>query len=192
MKWGMAQILILLSLITIAVSLFNWLDTTSVSGSEDTSPNMADLEADYFLEQFNTVRYDLSGNPEYILTGDSLLHYPSRNASELIAPTLLLQRSKQPSWTLESNTGWFEEDDESLQLQGDVFIVRGQFEDQPPLSITASQVTVRTRDRTVESKTDVEIHSRDWVLRSRGFKSDLNNGKLSLLSNVRARYENTQ
>ncbi len=191
MKWGLSQILFLIALLVIAITSFIWLDQPDSQPAED-SLNMSDLKADYYLEEFETVRYDSQGNPEYQLNGDTLLHYPAHKASEIIDPVLVLNRPQQPSWTLHSNSGWLEEADETIRLNGEVSVLRGPFNDQPQITIKTSQITVQTRQQSLETDEEIEIQSRDWILRSTGLRSNLSDGKLSLLSNVRARYENSQ
>ncbi len=188
MKWGLVQIASLTVLLVIAITSFIWLDQPD-STSDPDELKMAELKADYYLEEFETIRYDKQGNPEYRLLGETLLHYPAHQASEIINPKLSLNRPNQPSWSMTSKSGWLEEATESFRLNGDVAILRGPHHDQPEMIINTSEVLVRTKQQTIETESEIEIHSPDWILRSTGLKSDLTNGKLSLLSNVRARYE---
>ena len=188
MKWGLGQILTLAILLVLAITSFIWLDQPDTVSGED-ELNMAELKADYYLEEFETIRYDRFGNPEYRLLGDTLLHYPAHKASEIISPRLTMTRPNQPGWSMTSKSGWLEEETESFRLHGEVAIQRGPHNDQPEMVINASEVLVKTKQRTIETDSDVEIHSTDWILRSTGLKSDLEKGTLSLKSNVRAHYE---
>ncbi len=190
MRWGLIRTLAILALIVFAIASIEWVDPPSKNDDRATT-NMAALKADYFLEEFKTIRYNISGNPEYVLTGDSLLHYPTTNASELTAPKIELNRRKQATWLLESATGWFYEAEESVQLEGDVSILREAFAGKPEIIITTSEVTVQTKNRTIKSDKKVVVQSEDWTLHSDGFNSNIDTGKLSLLSNVRAHYETT-
>ncbi|MCB1757634.1 MAG: LPS export ABC transporter periplasmic protein LptC [Gammaproteobacteria bacterium] len=191
MKWGLTQTLLLTALLMAAITSLIWLDRPDIL-QDDESPKMSELQADYYLEGFETIRYSIDGSPEYRLEGDTLLHYPTHQASEIIAPQLVLNRPLQPSWTMASHSGWLEESDESIRLNGDVTILRGPVDDQPEITIKTSEITVMTREKSLATDADIEIQSRDWVLRSTGLKSNLTDGRLSLLSNVRARYESIQ
>ena len=188
MKWGLSQILILAVLLIAAITSFIWLDQPDTVSGED-ELNMAELKADYYLEEFETIRYNLQGRAEYRLFGDTLLHYPAHQASEIIGPKLTLHRPDQPSWSVTSKSGWLEESTESFRLHGDVAILRGPHGDQPEMLISTDEVQVDTRRRTLETASEVEIQSADWILTSTGLKSDMDKGTLSLLSNVRAHYE---
>ncbi|HBR95961.1 MAG TPA: LPS export ABC transporter periplasmic protein LptC [Gammaproteobacteria bacterium] len=188
MKWGWTQSLLFAILLVVAITSFIWLDQPD-SVSLGNAVNMADLKADYYLEGFETVRYGADGTPEYHLTGDTLLHYPANQTSEIIRPRLSLQRPLEPAWTVASASGWLQEQSESFRLEGDVEITRSPFEDQPEIQILTSEVLVHPAQRRLETDSAIEIRSRDWHVSSTGLKSNLADGKLSLLSNVRARYE---
>ncbi len=191
MRWRLIQKLILPVLLVVIVTSIDWVETP-LRTWDRASTDMAELKADYFLEKFKTISYDANGDPEYVLTGNTLLHYPSRNASELTAPVVILNRQKQPAWTLKSTRGWFDEISEAIRLEGEVFIYRKAFADNPEVVITTSEVTVQTQSRIIKSANKVKVQSQDWTLHSDGFKSNIVDGKLSLLSNVRAHYETKQ
>ena len=123
------------------------------------------------------------------LEGETLLHYPANAASELISPVLTMNRPERPSWTLKARAGWLTESDRSVRLNGEVFITRSSLEDQPAVEISTSEVLVLTNERQLQTDAEIEIRSEGWVLRSTGLRSDMIDGRLSLLSNVRATYD---
>ena len=189
MKWSLSGTLLLAILLIAAISSFLWLDQPETIGVEAEQVDMAGLKADYYLENFETLAYDESGNVQYRLEGETLLHYPANAASELISPVLTMNRPERPSWTLKARAGWLTESDRSVRLNGEVFITRSSLEDQPAVEISTSEVLVLTNERQLQTDAEIEIRSEGWVLRSTGLRSDMTDGRLSLLSNVRATYD---
>lgn len=189
MKWSLSGTLLLAVLLIAAISSFLWLDQPETIGVEAEQVDMAGLKADYYLENFETLAYDESGNVQYRLEGETLLHYPANAASELISPVLTMNRPERPSWTLKARAGWLTESDRSVRLNGEVFITRSSLEDQPAVEISTSEVLVLTNERQLQTDAEIEIRSEGWVLRSTGLRSDMIDGRLSLLSNVRATYD---
>ncbi|MDO6460288.1 LPS export ABC transporter periplasmic protein LptC [Granulosicoccaceae sp. 1_MG-2023] len=189
MKWNISGTLLLIILLVLAISSFLWLDQPETIGVQTDEVDMASLKADYYLENFETLAYDESGRVQYRLKGDTLLHYPANAASEIIAPVLTIHQPQRPSWTLQARAGWLAENDRSVRLNGEVQISRSALQDQPAVEITTSEVLVRTEERQLETDAETEIRSDGWVLRSTGLRSDMTDGTLSLLSNVRATYD---
>ena len=189
MKWSLSGTLLLAILLIAAISSFLWLDQPETIGVEAEQVDMAGLKADYYLENFETLAYDESGNVQYRLEGETLLHYPANAASELISPVLTMNRPERPSWTLKARAGWLTESDRSVRLNGEVFITRSSLEGQPAVEISTSEVLVLTNERQLQTDAEIEIRSEGWVLRSTGLRSDMIDGRLSLLSNVRATYD---
>ena len=189
MKWSLSGTLLLALLLIAAISSFLWLDQPETIGVEAEQVDMAGLKADYYLENFETLAYDESGNVQYRLEGETLLHYPANAASELISPVLTMSRPERPSWTLKARAGWLTESDRSVRLNGEVFITRSSLEGQPAVEISTSEVLVLTNERQLQTDAEIEIRSEGWVLRSTGLRSDMTDGRLSLLSNVRATYD---
>ncbi len=189
MRWGITRTLIFAGLLVLAISSFNWLDQPDSTRTEE-ELKMANLKADYFLESFETIRYDQNGKPEYRLSGNTLTHYPARKASEILEPIVVLNRPEQPTWTMHSDIGWLEESSETVELSGKVEVHRDPYEGQSGIVITTSKIKVQPKTHVLETEAEIEIRSDAWVLRSRGLTSDLTNGRLKLLSNVQAHYEN--
>lgn len=189
MRWGITRTLIFAGLLVLAISSFNWLDQPDNAKTAE-ELKMANLKADYFLESFETIRYDQQGKPEYRLSGKTLTHYPARKASEILAPVVVLNRPQQPTWTMRSDVGLLQESDETVELSGDVAVLRDPFDGQSGIVIKTSKIKVQPKTHALETEADIEIKSEAWVLRSTGLKSDLRNGRIILLSNVQAHYEN--
>lgn len=189
MRWGITRTAIFAGLLILAISSFNWLDQPDSTKTAE-ELKMANLKADYFLESFETIRYDQRGKPEYRLSGKTLTHYPARKASEILEPVVVLNRPEQPTWTIRSNTGWLEETDETVELLGEVALLRDAYDGQSGIVITTSRVKVQPKTHVLETDAEIEIKSDAWVLKSTGLKSDLRNGRITLLSNVQAHYEN--
>jgi lipopolysaccharide export system protein LptC len=189
MKIKIGQYVLFFALLIVAVTSVFFLEHPE-SNIDSDEVKMADLKADYFLDDFKTVQYDNNGRVEYELKGHRLLHYPIQKASQISQPTMRVTRPSQATWELHSQTGRLEEDSQSLVLQGAVSIVREALGELSPLTINTEEMTIQTKQRTLNTDADVEIKSQSWTLRSTGLKTDLNNGKLLLLSNVRAHYEN--
>lgn len=149
--------------------------------------NMRETRSDYYMAEFRSRKYDSNGQIEYTVEGETLAHYPQSDRSEITAPRVELHR-EGAQWQIESNSGQFDTNPDLFTLQGNV-IVKRQAASSDPLTIRTSSLTVATESNEVSTEARIEISAPTWQLQATGLKSAIDQGKLTLLSDVIGRYE---
>jgi len=147
----------------------------------------AATQSDYYLEQFNTRKFDKSGNIEYEVTGNTLAHYPIDDRSEITEPSVVMHRD-QIQWKIDSKLGELKKNPSIFTLHGNV-VVKRESNEGPPVTMRTEEISILTDDNEVRTDKPVEIVAQTWQLRSIGLQSSLNEGKLNLLSAVTGRFE---
>lgn len=160
-----------------------------VDGTEDTTFDMRTTQSDYYLEAFTTRKFDATGTLEYVVSGDTLAHYPHDLRSEIVAPHVTLHRPAA-RWQVSANRGVLKEDAEVFTFADDVVIVR-ESDDAERMIITTSELDVLPRDNIIRTAKPIEIRTPHWQLQSVGLSSAIDQRTLTLLSDVRARFDVT-
>jgi lipopolysaccharide export system protein LptC len=110
-------VLILLLLAGISV----WL-VVEISRVDNQKTSTSKLGRDYFMDNIISVIMDKSGTPKYRLTAEKLAHYPGDQHVELTSPYITLYRSSGKVWTISASQGKLLNDNNEVQLTGDVIL----------------------------------------------------------------------
>ncbi len=113
---------ILVPLLLLAIISRDWVEEPVQKETEATI-DMTQSEADYYLEKFETRKLDQQGKPEYIVSGDTLSHYPEDDSSIIKDPRLVLYREGLV-WTMESAQGKLTKNPEIFHFAGKVSMLR--------------------------------------------------------------------
>jgi len=179
---------LLVPLLLLAVVIRDWVEKAPEEVIEiEETIDMRATQSDYYLEQFNTRKFDSQGNIEYQVTGQSLAHYPIDDRSEINKPSVVLHR-ESVQWKIDSALGELQKDPAIFTLHGDV-VVKRESDNGDPVTMRTDQISILTDDNEVRTDKPIEIVAKTWQLRSIGLQSSLNEGKLNLLSGVTGRYE---
>lgn len=177
---------LLLPLLIIVVVVLDRVEEPKAFELEETI-NMRETRSDYYLSEFRSRKYDANGQIEYTIVGDTLAHYPNNDRSEITAPRVELNR-EGARWRIESNSGLFDTNPDLFTLHGNVVVTR-QSGAADPVTIRTNTLTVATESNEVSTDASIEISAQTWRLQAKGLKSAIDQGKLTLLSDVIGRYE---
>lgn len=177
---------LLLPLLILVVIALDRIETPPVIETEETI-DMRETQSDYYMAEFKTRKFRSDGSIEYTIQGETLAHYPDNDRSEIIAPKIELNRPGA-TWDISSIKGRFDTNPDLFTMQGDVIMHRRR-SDIDPITITTHQLTVATESNLVSTDADIEIVSAHWALKATGMTSAIDDGTLTLLSSVSARYE---
>ena len=177
---------LLIPLMIIMVVVVDRIEAPEVIDVEETI-DMRETRTDYYMADFSSRKYDDQGHLEYTVQGETLAHYPHNDRSEITEPRVELHRDGV-QWQIESNNGIFDTNPDLFTLQGDVIVQRSTAESDP-VTIRTSTLTVATESNEVSTDAMIEISAQAWRLQATGLKSVIDQGKLTLLSEVTGRYE---
>ncbi len=169
----------------IAILSLDWAEDPPLAPDEDTI-DMTQSQTDYYLESFETRKFDVAGQQTYRFSGDTLSHFPEDDRSVIEAPELIVYR-ENIVWHMQSPRGVFTPEPDKFLLEGNVSMRR--VSNRQLIRLETSDVTVLTDDNQVSTGQPITVSGENWQLRSIGLESDISDGTLKLLSNVTARYE---
>lgn len=187
---------LLVPIIVVVLVARDWAERPETFDTEETV-DMQALEADYYLEDFTTRRYDENGNLEFIVSGATLSHFPIDDRSEIEAPRLELRRD-DAVWKIRGASGLFVNDPDVFTMLGNVEMVRTRaaVEGETDLTGNGVRLTIDTADLELEldknalsTEQPFEIRSDAWQLSGVGLRSMIDEGKLVMLSNVNGTYD---
>lgn len=174
-------------LLILALAVRDWAEDPTEEELEATI-DMSATRADYYLEKFQTRKMDRLGKPAYELTGETLTHYPADDSSEIMQPYLTLHHDNGV-WLLDSKQGRLTTNPDIFTLIGTVTMKREATAEQDAISIETSDLRIHTENNYVETDQPIEVVATNWTLRSTGLKSNIDEGVLTLVSNVEGHYE---
>ena len=177
---------LLLPLLILVVIAVDRIETPPAIETEQTI-DMRQTRSDYYMAGFKTRKFRPDGSVEYTVQGDTLAHYPDNDRSEIIAPRIKLNRPGA-TWNISSSKGRFDTNPDLFTLEGDVVMQR-QRSNSEPITITTNQLTIATESNQVSTDAAIEIVSAHWALTAKGMTSAIDDGTLTLLSSVSARYD---
>lgn len=177
---------LLLPLLILVVIAVDRIEAPPVIETEETI-DMRQTQSDYYMAEFKTRKFRIDGSIEYTVQGETLAHYPDNDRSEIIAPRIELNRPGA-TWDISSLKGRFDTNPDLFTLQGEVVMHRRRSKNDP-ITITTDQLTVATESNQVSTDADIKIESAHWALKATGMTSAIDDGTLTLLSSVSARYE---
>lgn len=178
---------LLVPLLLLAIVVRDWVETTPELVEIEDTIDMSATQSDYYLEQFNTRKFDELGNIQYEVTGHTLAHYPIDDRSEITNPSVVMHRDAI-QWKIDSSLGELYRNPAVFTLQGGV-VVKRETDDSEPVVMRTEEISILTDDNEVRTDKPIEIVAQTWRLRSIGLQSSLNEGKLNLLSEVTGRFE---
>lgn len=178
---------LIVPLLLLAIVVRDWVESDNDTVEIEDTIDMSATKSDYYLEQFKSRKYDANGKLEYIVTGNTLAHYPTDDRSEITAPSLVMH-GDTIEWNIDSKTGELKKNPSVFTLYGDV-VVKRTSDGSTPVTMRTEEISIHTDSNEVVTDKAVEILSETWQLRSVGLQSSLDEGKLNLLSSVKGHYE---
>lgn len=112
-------------------------------------------DPDYIIDNFSFVRMSETGQPRYVISGERLTHRPSDNTSVIDKPVVQNMSTDHPNMTMTANTAVVNQDQNQIDLTGNVDISRPGGKTSQPLRIRTEALTVLPDEEI--SKTDKPI-----------------------------------
>lgn len=165
----------------------NWVEDEPAPVLVEETIDMQQTQSDYYLEDFTTRKFDMSGKLQYRVSGKSLLHFPDDDRSEINAPTVILLR-EGIRWDIRSQRGEMRRSPDTFTLNGEVLLERA-IEGEKVLSISTDRLSVRTDTNQVRTDSPIEVVGDGWRMESVGLESSIDEGKLIFLSKVKGHYD---
>jgi lipopolysaccharide export system protein LptC len=127
-----------------------------VMRGDERGPNVnVGNDPDYIIDNFSFVRMSETGQPRYVISGERLTHRPADNTSVIDKPVVQSMSTDHPHMTMTANTAHVNQDQNQIDLAGNVDISRPGSKTSQPLRIRTEALTVLPDEEI--SKTDKPI-----------------------------------
>jgi len=118
-----------------------WLVQVMRGGDDVHNVNVGN-DPDYIIDNFSFVRMSETGQPRYVISGERLTHRPANNTSVIDKPVVQSLSVDHPHMTMTADTAHVNQDQNQIDLVGNVDITR-------PGSATTQPMRIRTEALTV-------------------------------------------
>ena len=161
--WGSA--LFPLSLLLVLTLLTFWLRYDTELG-EPNRDGKNRHDPDYILSDIVLRKLDENGQLKYTLRAVDVRHYPDDDTTDLVSPNLVHQNRKdgKPPVTISADHGRLSNDNDRVDLAGNVRIYRPPSGKDEELTATMNELTAFPDDETAFTKSPVLItQGKSWV-----------------------------
>jgi lipopolysaccharide export system protein LptC len=143
----------------------------------------------YTLDGFTLNALDESGKLTFTVSGPRLVRRGEDGSIFLSDPDYVMVDSEGHPWTGTSDSAWVNKDGSLMKLEGRVDMQRTPSASVSPARITTSELTIRPKERTLETAAAAQITQPGSILRGTGLRGDLNSKVLELLADVHNTFE---
>ncbi len=143
-------------------------------------------DPDAFVEDVDLSTLNATGQLQHRLWAQRMEHFPDDDSSALTAPYLELYRPGEPPWRIRARSGWVSAGGAEVRLRGDVEILRAAAPGVRPAELHTERLTVFPDRDYAETDAAATYRSTGLEVRSVGMRAHLDQGRVELLSRVRA------
>lgn len=182
MSWrGVLALVLLLAAIFSGWSLWKQRQNGKPSAARSDRP-------DYVLKDFEVVALDKQGKEAFTLRAPHLKRRPDDKTMTLTTPLFFFPDKDGAYWQARSRSAWVSAKADQIRLQKDVNI------DSPtgaerPVRMTTAQLNVFPDQSVASTPELVTVTQPGFILRGRGFETNLKSKQYQFTSQVRSSYE---
>jgi len=114
-------------------------------------------DPDYIIDNFSFVRMSETGQPRYVISGERLTHRPADNTSVIEKPVVQNMSTEHPNMTMTANTAHVNQDQNQIDLAGNVDISRPGSKTTQPLRIRTEALTVLPDEEIARTDKPIEM-----------------------------------
>ena len=145
-------------------------------------------DPDYFFKNFTATTIDNNGKPAYKVKAQYLEHYPDDDSTKLQHPLFSFYENNIKTWTAQANEALIIQNNETIYLTGQVTLNQISLDNNPPMILTAEQLTIELEKNLAHTKTKINFQQGENVIFAVGMNADLHNNKVEFLSKTRSHY----
>ena len=143
-------------LATLALGSFWLLEVLRKSG-DDTVPNTARSEPDYYVENFSYIRMAKSGQARYNISGQKLTHLPKNDTYEIQLPIVNTLDSSQAPMSMRAQRALVEHESNKVHMYDQVHVDRPATAKAEHLQIRSEYLLILPDDEVMQSDKRVDI-----------------------------------
>lgn len=143
---------------------------------------------DYVLKEFELVALDKQGKEAFTLRAPHLKRRPDDKTMTLDTPLFFFPDKQGAYWQARSNSAWVNAKADEVRLSGDVNIDSPAGEPRP-VKLATTQLNVFPDENRASTPELVTVTQPGFILRGRGFETNLKTKQYQFKSQVRSSYE---
>jgi lipopolysaccharide export system protein LptC len=128
-----------------------------MQGEDNTPGGSAGNEPDYIIDNFSWVRMSETGKPRYVISGERLTHRPADNTALVDKPVVQSITVEHPPMTMTSDHALVSQNQNQIDLTGNVDIQRPAGTKSEPLRIRTEALTVLPDEDIVKTDKAIEM-----------------------------------
>ena len=141
---------------------------------------------DYVLHDFEVITLRKDGSEGFTLQAPRLARHPGNREMDIEQPVFLFPDEEGGRWRSRSRTGWVNADGSEVRLRGDVRL--DNTAGKRRMRLEAASLDVFPDAQRATSPGEVTITQPGSIIRGRGLEALLDQNRVILTSEVRARY----
>lgn len=179
--------LLIAAIVLLLVALGNWL---TEEGARQVDRRLAPSEApgqEYFLNDFTITALDEHGLPQHRLQAEELNHFVGDQPTQLQQPRMVIYEQQREAWHVRADHGTVEPQGDTVWLLGGVKLEHNDAKE--PLQLTTSRLRLHPSQGRADSDAPVTLSQAGSRIDAVGIEIEQQGQQLTLLSQVRGRYE---
>lgn len=175
-----------LAILALLAGLSFWIERAVQPADGSGGGNKADPEG--IMENFEALRTDSQGNPQYRLTASRLKHYTGSKRTEMEAPRFVLMDADGGDITAVSKHATVSEDGDEIELTGSVDVTRAARPGQSAMTLSTERLLVYPERNLLRAPGRVNLRDANLALQAGAMEYRADTRRVKLSGGVRARY----
>ena len=165
-----------------------WLVEVMRRQTENTLPDKARTDPDFYVENFNFVRMGKNGQARYNLTGTQMLHYPGDDSYLVHNPVMYSYSTDHPSTVSRSKRATVQNNNTEVHMYDDVLVHRPSSPTSRLFELKTSYLLLLPDEDIMKTSKAVELRLGGSTLNGTGMYANNATGEFSLAGSVRGMY----
>ena len=175
-----------LAMLLVLAALSFWIERSVQAPAAGALANQTEPEG--IMENFDALRTDLEGRPQYRLSADRLKHYTGSKRTELEAPRFVRINDEAGEVSAVAREGTVSPDGNEVDLRGDVVVERAARPGQSLMTLKTQHLLVFPERDQMRAPGAVEVRDDTLEVRAGGMEYDARQRMMKLTGRVNARY----
>ena len=176
-----------LAILLLLAALSFWIERmVEIPADGSASPTRTDPEG--IMENFNAMRTDATGKPQYRLSAKKLKHYSGSKFTELESPRFTQLDAQSGDVDAVANQATISPDGDEVDLRGNVLVERAARPGQSLMSLRSARLLVFPQRDLLRSPGPVEIQDATLNARADSMEYDARHRIVKMTGRVHARY----
>mgnify|MGYP000042640134 CR=1 FL=1 len=174
-------------LVLLTAGMLRWYTGSSTATTNNKwASNLLPDSVVYNLEQQN---FNDQGQLAYGIQAKHAKQFEAKAIAQLNSLSITLFNAGIPDWHVSAQTGLTVNNGELIELSGDVIIKQNETTHESPTTLHTVSLLLSPKKEYAETQEPVIIQQGTSVTHALGMNVDTRAGKITLLSNVKSRYE---